>query len=67
MGSSNIPSVASLDRPEKYQDLLKEDRGDDCLPCRVVGEFCWLFYIFFFFFLCFVSHLLLIVSISPHI
>ncbi|ERT01845.1 hypothetical protein SPBR_07990 [Sporothrix brasiliensis 5110] len=37
MGSSNIPSVASLDRPEKYQDLLKEDRGEDCLPCRVVG------------------------------
>lgn len=39
MGSSNIPSVATLDRPEKYQDLLKEDRGEDCLPCRVVGEF----------------------------
>ncbi|CAK7564961.1 MAG: hypothetical protein SEPTF4163_002867 [Sporothrix epigloea] len=37
MGSSSIPSVASLDRPEKYQDLLKEDRGDDCLPCRIVG------------------------------
>ncbi|KAL1903282.1 hypothetical protein Sste5346_000567 [Sporothrix stenoceras] len=37
MGSSNIPSVATLDRPEKYQDLLKEDRGEDCLPCRVIG------------------------------
>ncbi len=38
MSSDKIPSVASLDRPAKYQALLKEDRGDDCLSCRVVGE-----------------------------
>lgn len=38
MAGSDIPSVTSLDRPEKYQDLLKQDRGEDCLPCRVVGE-----------------------------
>ena len=34
----DIPSLQSLDKPENLQDLLKEDRGDDCLPCRVVGE-----------------------------
>ncbi|KAH8670954.1 hypothetical protein BX600DRAFT_509675 [Xylariales sp. PMI_506] len=26
-----------LDKPEKLDDLLRADRGDDCLPCRVVG------------------------------
>ncbi len=31
-------SIRSLDKPEKLQDLLKEDRGDDCLSCRIVGE-----------------------------
>ncbi|KAK4239938.1 hypothetical protein C8A03DRAFT_42480 [Achaetomium macrosporum] len=30
-------SLQALDRPEKLQDLLKEDRGDDCLPCKIVG------------------------------
>ncbi len=38
MAGNDIPSVRSLDRPEKYQDLLKQDRGEDCLPCKVVGE-----------------------------
>ncbi|KAK3305326.1 uncharacterized protein B0T15DRAFT_193509 [Chaetomium strumarium] len=30
-------SLKGLDRPEKLEDLLKEDRGDDCLPCKIVG------------------------------
>lgn len=38
MAGDKIPSLATLDRPEKYQDLLKEDRGDDCMPCRIVGS-----------------------------
>lgn len=38
MAKDSIPSVHSLDRPEKLQDLLKEDRGDDCLPCKIIGE-----------------------------
>ncbi|KAK4152123.1 hypothetical protein C8A00DRAFT_44767 [Chaetomidium leptoderma] len=37
MAKDSAPSIHSLDRPEKLQDLLKEDRGDDCLPCRIVG------------------------------
>ncbi|EFW99384.1 exosome complex exonuclease [Grosmannia clavigera kw1407] len=37
MAGDKIPTLASLERPEKYQNLLKEDRGDDCLPCRVIG------------------------------
>ncbi|KAG7286323.1 hypothetical protein NEMBOFW57_008632 [Staphylotrichum longicolle] len=37
MAKDSIPSVHSLDRPEKLQDLLKEDRGDDCLPCKIIG------------------------------
>ncbi|KAL2017848.1 hypothetical protein VTK56DRAFT_1593 [Thermocarpiscus australiensis] len=33
----DIPPVQVLDKPEKLQDLLKQDRGDDCLPCKIVG------------------------------
>ena len=38
MAKDSTPSIHSLDRPEKLQDLLKEDRGDDCLSCKIVGE-----------------------------
>ncbi|KLU86810.1 hypothetical protein MAPG_05819 [Magnaporthiopsis poae ATCC 64411] len=31
------PSLSSLDKPEDYKELLKQDRGDDCLACRVIG------------------------------
>ncbi|KAJ4302555.1 hypothetical protein N0V88_002705 [Collariella sp. IMI 366227] len=37
MAKDNIPPVHVLEKPEKLQDLLKEDRGDDCLPCKIVG------------------------------
>lgn len=37
MAKENIPPVHVLEKPEKLQDLLKEDRGDDCLPCKIVG------------------------------
>ncbi|KAK7975684.1 hypothetical protein PG989_014147 [Apiospora arundinis] len=39
MAGDKAPSVLALEKPEKLQDLLKADRGDDCLPCRVVGKF----------------------------
>lgn len=38
MAGDKPTSVSSLERPAKYQDLLKEDRGDDCLSCRIVGK-----------------------------
>jgi hypothetical protein len=31
-------SLMGLDRPEKLENLLKEDRGDDCLSCKIVGK-----------------------------
>jgi hypothetical protein len=37
MAKDVVPSIHALDKPEKLQDLLKEDRGDDCLPCKLVG------------------------------
>ncbi|KAJ9156361.1 hypothetical protein NKR23_g1080 [Pleurostoma richardsiae] len=37
MAADKLPTVQSLDKPEKLQDLLKEDRKEDCLPCRVIG------------------------------
>jgi hypothetical protein len=37
MAKDSIPPIHSLDKPERLQDILKEDRGDDCLPCKIVG------------------------------
>ncbi|EGO54494.1 hypothetical protein NEUTE1DRAFT_49651 [Neurospora tetrasperma FGSC 2508] len=37
MAKDSIPPLHTLERPEKLQDILKQDRGDDCLPCRVIG------------------------------
>ncbi|KAH8905647.1 hypothetical protein BR93DRAFT_980249 [Coniochaeta sp. PMI_546] len=38
MAGDKIPSIYALDKPEKLDDLLKQDRGEDCLPCRIVGS-----------------------------
>ncbi len=38
MAGDGMPPLATLEKPEKYQKLLREDRGDDCLSCRVVGK-----------------------------
>lgn len=40
MAGDKIPTIQSLERPEKLEDILRKDRGDDCLPCKVVGKFC---------------------------
>ncbi|CAI0655310.1 hypotheticall protein [Colletotrichum fructicola] len=37
-GGDKVPNVGTLDKPEKLDDLLREDRGDDCMSCRVVGS-----------------------------
>ncbi|KAL2144039.1 hypothetical protein VTI28DRAFT_9650 [Corynascus sepedonium] len=37
MAKDSLPSIHSLDKPEKLEELLKQDRGDDCLPCKIVG------------------------------
>jgi hypothetical protein len=38
MAKDSLPSIHALDKPENLQDLLKEDRGDDCLSCKIVGK-----------------------------
>ncbi|KAG5941204.1 hypothetical protein E4U53_007459 [Claviceps sorghi] len=38
MAGDKVPSIHALDRPENLQELLRQDRGDDCLSCRVVGS-----------------------------
>ncbi|WAO89548.1 Hypothetical protein NCS54_00694200 [Fusarium falciforme] len=38
-GDDKIPTVQALERPEKLEDILRQDRGDDCLPCKVIGQF----------------------------
>ncbi|TLS28693.1 hypothetical protein PpBr36_01525 [Pyricularia pennisetigena] len=37
MGGDRIPPLSTLDRPENYKDLLK-DEVDDCLGCRIIGS-----------------------------
>lgn len=39
MPSSQVPLLGSLQRPEKLSKALKEDMGDDCLSCRIVGMY----------------------------
>ncbi|KAI1250927.1 hypothetical protein MGN70_007988 [Eutypa lata] len=35
--ADKVPTVGTLDKPENLEELLKQDRGEDCMPCRVVG------------------------------
>ncbi|KAF9882353.1 hypothetical protein CkaCkLH20_00389 [Colletotrichum karsti] len=37
-GGDKVPSVGTLDKPENLDTLLREDRGDDCMSCRVIGS-----------------------------
>ncbi|KHN96968.1 uncharacterized protein MAM_05077 [Metarhizium album ARSEF 1941] len=38
MSGGKLPAVQSLDKPEDLGHLLRQDRGDDCLSCKVVGS-----------------------------
>ncbi|KAG9254609.1 uncharacterized protein F5Z01DRAFT_736336 [Emericellopsis atlantica] len=38
MAGDKIPTLHSLEQPEKFKDVLKRDRGDDCLGCKIVGN-----------------------------
>jgi len=40
MAGDKASQIQTLEKPEDLKKLLREDRGDDCLPCRLVGEFC---------------------------
>ncbi|KEY65025.1 hypothetical protein S7711_07361 [Stachybotrys chartarum IBT 7711] len=35
---SSTPTLHSLQKPEDLQQLIRKDRGDDCLSCKVVGS-----------------------------
>lgn len=37
MTGDKLPTIHSLDRPEDLKGLLRQDRGDDCLSCKIVG------------------------------
>ena len=34
---AQVPSIHSLQQDEKLSTLLKQDRGADCMPCRIIG------------------------------
>jgi hypothetical protein len=39
MAKDDLPSLKSLEKPERLHDILKQDREDDCTSCKIVGEF----------------------------
>ncbi|PHH84139.1 hypothetical protein CDD83_2409 [Cordyceps sp. RAO-2017] len=38
MGGDKVPSLYSLEKPEDLKELMRKDRGDDCLSCKIVGS-----------------------------
>ena len=40
MAGDKVPSLQSLESPEKLQEMLQKERAEDCLSCKVVGKFC---------------------------
>ncbi|KAK3316728.1 hypothetical protein B0H66DRAFT_605003 [Apodospora peruviana] len=38
MAGDKVPSPEILDKPHDLKELLKQDRGDDCLSCKLVGS-----------------------------
>ncbi|EFY90108.1 hypothetical protein J3459_006171 [Metarhizium acridum] len=38
MAGEKLPTIQSLDKPEDLKGLLRQDRGDDCLGCKIVGS-----------------------------
>ncbi|KAG5980237.1 hypothetical protein E4U55_004260 [Claviceps digitariae] len=38
MAGDKVPSIHALEKPENLQELLRQDRGEDCLSCRIVGS-----------------------------
>ncbi|KOS20192.1 hypothetical protein ESCO_006242 [Escovopsis weberi] len=38
MANDKIPTLHSLEKPEDIRDVLRRDRGDDCLSCRIIGS-----------------------------
>ncbi|PMD27415.1 hypothetical protein NA56DRAFT_235557 [Hyaloscypha hepaticicola] len=42
MTDSTSPTVQALSRPEPLQQVLAQDKIDDCMPCRITGAAAFL-------------------------
>ncbi|UNI20689.1 hypothetical protein JDV02_006756 [Purpureocillium takamizusanense] len=38
MASDKVPTLHSLEKPEDLKQLMRQDRGEDCLSCKIVGS-----------------------------
>jgi hypothetical protein len=38
MAGSTSPRVEALSRPEPLQQVLAQDKVEDCMPCRITGR-----------------------------
>src|SRR5579862_5822662 len=41
---AQIPNIRSLQQDEKLSTLLEQDKGADCMPCRIIG-WCYFFFL----------------------
>ncbi|GJN70865.1 hypothetical protein PLIIFM63780_002543 [Purpureocillium lilacinum] len=39
MAGDKVPTLHSLEKPEDLKQLMRQDRGDDCLSCKIVGNY----------------------------
>lgn len=37
MAGDKVPSIHALEKPENFQEMLRKDRQEDCMSCKVVG------------------------------
>lgn len=38
MAGDKVPSIYQLEKPENVHEMLRKDRQEDCLSCKVVGR-----------------------------
>ncbi len=38
MAGDKVPSIHQLEKPENVHEMLRKDRQEDCLSCKVVGR-----------------------------
>ncbi|OAA55472.1 hypothetical protein ISF_07983 [Cordyceps fumosorosea ARSEF 2679] len=38
MAGDKVPSIHQLEKPENVHEMLRKDRQEDCLSCKVVGS-----------------------------
>ena len=46
-GTAPNATLYELQQPEKLRNVLEQDKQDDCLSCRLIGEWFWTWAVYF--------------------